>query len=186
MYLHDEPQLHILFGALQKEQGAVGVGLGGVDGCPGQGGPEGRVCGGRLRRGVHHRVKAVVGAEGSGLGEVLYAFAQGRRHILGGLEYPAHPGTKTLYVLAKARLLKVHSIVRPEGRQYLYVHVRVRGYLFVPAELVGGVIGGADGPDVELPHEPPGRGLLQGPIGPSVDAVGSVGGQGLVDAEGPL
>ena len=130
-------------------------------------------------------VQSVVGDPAVVVVEVADPVNEGLAHILHGVDGEANHLFQLGNVSGEGGLVRPHGLVGPEGRQHHGGSGGVGSQLFMPAQIVHGIVGGADELDAGLADDAPDGHIRLGQDGVAllVDFHGVVTVQGLGDAE---
>ena len=129
--------------------------------------------------------EGLVGQAAAAAGEVVQPLLEGSFHVVQGADVHPGCGAQLLKVDRGLVIFHVEDFVRPEGGQHLGCEVFVLRQQLVVLQVVGGVVGGAQGPDLAGGNQGAGRalGALQDAVGLVPNGGGAGGVQQLLNAE---
>ena len=129
--------------------------------------------------------EGLVGQAATAAGEVVQPLLEGSFHIVKGADVHPGGGAQLLEVDGVLVVFHVKDFVRPEGGQHLGAKALVLRQQLVVLQVVGGVIRGAQGPDLAGGNQGAGcaLGALQDAVGLVPDGGGALAVQQLLYAE---
>ena len=183
--LHGEAARGVLLAQEVHEQGLVGRRLLGQGGLPSQGLAHGLAGSLLVPDGEVGGAEGLVGQAAAAGDEIVQPLPEGGLHVVQGADVDPGGGAQLLHVGGILGVFHVEGLVGTEGGEHLGGEVLVGGQEPVVLQVVGGIVGGAQGLHAALGDQGPGRtgAALELLIGLLPDGVRASGVQQLVHAE---